>query len=150
MKLAAGLGLDDVEDLLTKSFDHLLGVDGPDTANHPRVQVLFDPAYGSGGRCPHELGFELLPMAEITEPLAGCRDPLPGDDNGCIADNRHQIPMRLSFDPKDAEPIIGIVKRDTLDQASQDFSCCGERRFCHAINVLASDRRSNFPNSVSQ
>ena len=64
-------------------------------------------------------------MAEIVEPLAGGRNPLSGADNGGMPDDRHQIPMRPGFDTQDAEPIIGIVKRHPLDQASQDFSGCG-------------------------
>ena len=37
------LGLNDVEDLLTKSLDHLLGVDRPDAPDHPRSQIFLDP-----------------------------------------------------------------------------------------------------------
>jgi hypothetical protein len=35
-----------------------------------------------------------------------------------MANNRHQIPMRPSVDPQNAEPIIGIVKSHPLDKAS--------------------------------
>ena len=37
------LGLDDVEDLLTKGLDHLLGVDRPDAPDHPGAQIFLDP-----------------------------------------------------------------------------------------------------------
>ena len=38
-----GLGLDDVEDLLPEGFDHLLGVDRPDAADHPGAEIFLDP-----------------------------------------------------------------------------------------------------------
>ena len=38
-----GLGLDDVEDLLPEGLDHLLGVDGPNAADHPGAEVFLDP-----------------------------------------------------------------------------------------------------------
>ena len=41
-----GLGLDDVEDLLTEGLDHLLGVDRPDTPDHSRAQIFLDPVAG--------------------------------------------------------------------------------------------------------
>ena len=38
-----GFGLDDVEDLLAKGLDHLLGVDQPDAPDHAGAQVFLDP-----------------------------------------------------------------------------------------------------------
>ena len=38
-----GLGLDDVEDLLTEGPDDLLGVDRPDAADHPGAEIFLDP-----------------------------------------------------------------------------------------------------------
>ena len=38
-----GLGLDDVEDLFPKGFDHFLGIDRPDAADHSRAQIFLDP-----------------------------------------------------------------------------------------------------------
>ena len=38
-----GLGLDDVEDLLTEGLDHLLGVDRADASDHPGAQIFLDP-----------------------------------------------------------------------------------------------------------
>ena len=40
-----GFSLDDVEDLLPERLDHLLGVDRPDAADHPRAEVFLDPVY---------------------------------------------------------------------------------------------------------
>jgi hypothetical protein len=57
-------------------------------------------------------------MAEIIEPLAGCRDPFSGTDDCCVAYNRHQISMRPGFHPQNAESVIGIVECHPLDQAS--------------------------------
>ena len=38
-----GLGLDDVEDILSEGLDHLLGIDRPDAPDHPRAQIFLDP-----------------------------------------------------------------------------------------------------------
>ena len=38
-----GLGLDDVEDLVSEGLDHFLGVDRPDAADHPRAEIFLDP-----------------------------------------------------------------------------------------------------------
>jgi hypothetical protein len=38
-----GLGLDDVEDLVSKGLYHLLGVDRADAADYPRAQIFLDP-----------------------------------------------------------------------------------------------------------
>ena len=40
---AIGLSLDDVEDLVSKGLDHLLGVDRADAADHPGAQIFLDP-----------------------------------------------------------------------------------------------------------
>ena len=37
-----GLGLDDVEDLLTEGLDHLLGVDRSDASDHPGAEIFLD------------------------------------------------------------------------------------------------------------
>jgi hypothetical protein len=47
-----GRGLDHVEDLLSEGFDHLLGVDRPDAADHPGAQIFSIPSI--------ELGAEVL------------------------------------------------------------------------------------------
>ena len=38
-----GLGLDDVEDLVSKGLDHLLSVDRADAPDHPGAQIFLDP-----------------------------------------------------------------------------------------------------------
>ena len=40
---AIGLGLDDVEILLTEGLDHLLGVGWPDGPDHAGAQIFLDP-----------------------------------------------------------------------------------------------------------
>jgi hypothetical protein len=69
----AGLGLDDVENILAKGFDHLLGLDRPNAAIYSSAEVLFNSIYGSRSRCLHELIFELLlphsPDAVIHSPV---------------------------------------------------------------------------------
>ena len=40
---AIGLSLDDVEDLVSKGLDHLLGVDRADASDHPGAQIFLDP-----------------------------------------------------------------------------------------------------------
>jgi hypothetical protein len=40
---AIGLGLDDVEDLPSERFNHLLGLDRPNTPDHAGAQISLDP-----------------------------------------------------------------------------------------------------------
>jgi hypothetical protein len=118
----AGLGLDDVENILAKGFDHLLGLDRPNAAIYYSAEVLFNSIYGSRSRCLHELIFELLlPMAKIIIPLARCSDPLTSVNDRSMALNYQQMLMHQRSDPQNAEPIIGVVTRHPLDQASHDF-----------------------------
>ena len=39
---AVGLGLDNIEHLLPERLDHLLGVDRPDAADHPRAEIFLE------------------------------------------------------------------------------------------------------------
>jgi hypothetical protein len=38
-----------------------------------------------------------------------------------VTEDRDQVAVSTSFDPENAEAILGIVERDALDKARQDF-----------------------------
>ena len=65
-----GLGLDDVEDLLSEGLDHLLGIDRPDAADHPGAQVFLDPVDCARGRGLEKPRLELLTVGAIIDPFA--------------------------------------------------------------------------------
>ena len=67
---AIGLGLDDVEHLLSEGPDHLLGIDRPDAADHPGAQIFLDPVDRAGRRGLEKPRLELLPVGAIVDPFA--------------------------------------------------------------------------------
>ena len=65
-----GLGLDDVEDLLPEGLDHLLGIDRPDTADHPGAQIFLYPVDRTRRRGLEKPRLELLTVGAIIDPFA--------------------------------------------------------------------------------
>ena len=94
-----GLGLDDVEDLLPESLDHLLGVDRPDASDHPGAQIFLDPVYRTRGRSLEKPRLELLAVGAIVDPFARCSDPFAGRDRRRMADDGHQIAVAARLRP---------------------------------------------------
>src|SRR5208283_1170380 len=86
-----GFSLDDVEDPLPEGLDHLLGVDRSDAADHAGAQVFLDSVDRTWRRGLEKARPELLTVGAIVDPFAGCGDPLPGRDDGGVADDGHQI-----------------------------------------------------------
>ena len=69
----------------------------------------------------YEARFELLAMGVIVDPFPRSRNPLPGRDNGGVADDHHQIAMAASLCPQNTKPIVTVMEGDTFDKASQNF-----------------------------
>ena len=69
----------------------------------------------------HEARLELLAMGVIIDPFPRSRDPLPGRDDGGVANDGHQIAMAASLCPQNTKPVIAVMEGDTLDKASQNF-----------------------------
>ena len=116
-----GLGLDDVEHLLAERLDHLLGVDRADAADHPGTEILLDAVDGGRRRGAHEARLELLAMGAVVDPFARRGDPLAGGDHGGVADDGDQIAVAARLDAQNAEAVLGVVERDALDKAGQNF-----------------------------
>ena len=116
-----GLGLDDVEHLLPKRLDHLLGIDGPDAADHSRAQILLDAVDRSRGGGAHEARLELLAMGVIVDPVARGGNPFTGGDDRGMADDSDQVAMAARLDPQNAEATFSIVECDPLDKAGENF-----------------------------
>ena len=115
------LRLDDVEHLLTERPDHLPGIDRPDAADHAGAEVFLDALDRRWLRGAHEARLELLTMGAVVDPFPRCGYPLPGRDHGGVADDRHEIAMAACLDAQNAKPVIGIVERHSLDEASQNL-----------------------------
>ena len=125
------LGLDDVEDLLPEGLDHLLGVDRPDAADHPGAEIFLDPVDRTRCRGLEKPRPELLTVGAIVDPFAGCGDPLAGGDDGGVADHGHQITVSARLCPEHAEAALGVVERDPLNHAGENFLSRGFWRWLH-------------------
>ena len=118
----AGLGLDNVEDLLTERLDHFAGVDWADAPDHAGGQVFLDTVDRGRGRRPHELRLELLTVGTVIDPFARRRDPFTSGDDRGMTDDRHKVAMAPSLGPQYAEAVFGIVEGHPLNQAGKDLS----------------------------
>jgi hypothetical protein len=113
--------LDDVEYLLAKGAHELLCVNRANPPDHARREVLLDPVGRSRGRCAQKARFELLAVGAVVDPFARGGDPFTGR-NGCgMADHGHDVTMPARLGPQNAEAILGVMKGDALDEASQHF-----------------------------
>jgi hypothetical protein len=126
-----GVGFDYVEHLLSERFHHLLGVDGPDAANHPGAKVFFDALDRRRRGRAQEARLELQAVGVVVNPVARGSDPFAGRDRGGMADDRDQIAMSTRIDPENAEAVVGIVKGDALNKAREHFLNCGFLREGH-------------------
>src|SRR3954469_17150366 len=95
-----GVSLDNVEHLSAEGFDHLLGVDGPDAADHPGGKIFLDALDRTRCRGAHETRLELLAMGAVVDPFAGGRQPLSSGDGGGVADDGHEIAVRARLDAR--------------------------------------------------
>ena len=59
-------------------------------------------------------------MGSVVDPLARRGNPLGGDAGG-VPDGSHQFTMTARLDADDAEAVLGVVVRDALDEAGQNF-----------------------------
>ena len=116
-----GLGLDDVEDLLTEGFDQLLGVDRPMPRIIPKPRYFSIPSIELGAEGLEKARLELLTVGAIVDPFARCDDPLAGGDDGGVTDDGHQIAVAARLRPEHAEAVLGVVESDPLDEASENF-----------------------------
>src|SRR5674476_185813 len=137
-----GLNLDDIEHLFAERPDHLLGVDRPDATDHAGAEVFLDAVNRRRGRRAQKACLELLAMGVIVDPFSRSRNPLPGRDNGGVADDRHQIAMAASLCPQNTKPIVTVMEGDTFDKASQNFL---GRRF----RLMPRHTRHEVPSSVA-
>ena len=118
---AIGLRLDDVEHLLAERLDHLLGVDRADAADHPGAEIFLDAVDRGRRRGAHEARLELLAVGAVVDPFARRGDPLAGGDHRGVADDGDQVAVAARLDAENAEAVLGVVERDALDEARQNF-----------------------------
>src|SRR6202035_5024427 len=89
--------LDDVEYLLAERANELLGVNRANAPDHAGREILLDAVGRSRGRCPQELGFELLAVGAVIDPFARRRDPLTGRDGSGMAHPGHEVAVPASL-----------------------------------------------------
>ena len=70
--------LDDVEHGLAKGAHELLGIDGPDAADHARAEVLLDPLDRRRRRDLEKRGSELNAVNAVIHPGPACLNELAG------------------------------------------------------------------------
>jgi hypothetical protein len=116
-----GLGLDHIEHLLAKRFDHFPGVDRADAADHSRSEILFDAFGRRRRRGAHKARLELLAMGAVINPLARCGDPFASRDGGGMSHGGHQFAVPARLDADNAEAVLGVVVSDELDEARQNL-----------------------------
>jgi hypothetical protein len=58
-------------------------------------------------------------MGTVIDPFARCGNPLAGRDHSGMPDHRDEFAVTACFDPQNAETVLLIVVRDTLDEARQ-------------------------------
>src|SRR5262249_21274824 len=114
---------DDVEDLLAKFVDELLGIDRANAFDHATAQVFLDSRPRGRGRAVEQLRAELLSELPIMHPATLRRNPLPGADRSQRPDNREEVAVAFSFDLEHGEPVFLVEEGHTLDQAGEAFHC---------------------------
>ena len=60
-------------------------------------------------------------MGAVVDPFARRRDPLAGGDHRGVADDGDQVAVAARLDAENAEAVLGVVERDTLDEAGQNL-----------------------------
>ena len=131
-------GLDDIEDLLTKRLDELLGKMRADASNHAAAEVLLDALEGAGRHDLEEGRPKLPAMLSVVIPSAAGLDELPRLDRCRRAEDGHEVTMASNLDPEDAKAGVRAVEGDTFDQTGQGFAIRGGEVGDHTIrDVLA-------------
>ena len=117
-----GLGLDDVEHLLAERLDHLLGIDRADAADHARGPRYFSmPSMDVGAEVRMKRALNCWPWVRSLTHSPDGGDPFAGGDRGGVAHDGDQVAMAARLDPQNAEAVLGVVERDALDEAGEDF-----------------------------
>jgi hypothetical protein len=65
------------------------------------------------------MGFELLAVGAVIDPVSRCSNPFTRRDYRCVADHGHEFSMPARLRPQHAEAVLDIVERDALDEARQ-------------------------------
>ena len=60
-------------------------------------------------------------VGAVVEPGSTCLDELAGRDHRGMANEGDEIALAASFDTQNAEAVLGVMKRDAVDQARQDL-----------------------------
>jgi hypothetical protein len=55
----------------------------------------------------------------VVDPGPAGLNKLAGRDYRRVADDSNQVALAASFDTQNAEPVIGVVERDAVDQPGQ-------------------------------
>jgi hypothetical protein len=122
--------LDYLKHSLAEGAHQLLGIDRPDTADHPGAEIFLDTLDGRRRRGLEERRPELDAMRTVIDPGPARLDELTGRDHRGVADDGDQITLTASFDTQNAEAVLRVVERDAVDQPGQDFCLRACPRCC--------------------
>jgi hypothetical protein len=129
---ARRLLLDHVEHGLTEGAHQLLGVNRADAANHAGPEIFFDALGRRGRHRLEERSPELNTVSAVVDPGAARLDELAGRDHRGMAKDGDQVALAARLDPQHAEPVLLVVERDALYQASQGLGrgiCAGSLHY---------------------
>jgi hypothetical protein len=110
---AARLLLDHVEHGFAKGAYELLRIDRPDAADHAGAEIFLDAL--DRRRC-RGLQERLDAVRTVVDPGPTRLNELAGRDHRGMANDGDQITLTSGFDAQNAEAVLGVVKRDAVDQ----------------------------------
>src|SRR5262249_31680791 len=104
--------LDDIEYLLTKGAQKLLGIARANAADHARGEVLLDGLDRRGRRGLKETSLDLLTVSAVIDPVAGRGHPFAGRDRSGMAHQGDHFAVAAGLNPQDAKAILSVLVRD--------------------------------------
>src|SRR5207248_448467 len=88
---------------------------------HAGAEIFLDTLDRRRRRSLEERGFELDAMRTVVDPASARLDELAGRDHRGMADEGDQVALAAGFDTQNAEAVLGVVERDTVDQSGQNL-----------------------------
>jgi hypothetical protein len=79
------------------------------------------PSAAVGAERAQKPGFELLPVGAVIDPFAVRHNPFASRNRCRVADYGHEFSMSARLRTQNAEAVLAIVERCTLDETRQYF-----------------------------
>src|ERR1700732_4039060 len=109
---------DDVEHLVAEGPDEFTGISRANAADHPGAEIFFDSLCRGGRHRFQKPGAELHAMGAIVGPFAARLDDFPGGHGRDMTDDGDGFTLAARRHAQNAETVVFVMKRYTLDEAS--------------------------------